>query len=60
MEIKADKEGLEAIHQMANIALKTGGLQNLQAVQNILSQCELLEEGPILNKDKISIQTNKN
>ena len=42
--IKANEEGMKAIEQMVDITLKTGGIQNLTAVNQILSKCELLEE----------------
>lgn len=37
MIIKVDKEGLEAIKGLADIALKMGGLNNLQPVNKILA-----------------------
>ena len=36
MNIKADKEGKEAITQLCDVALKAGGLQNLAPITNIL------------------------
>ena len=36
MNIKADKEGKEAITQLCDVALKTGGIQNLAPITNIL------------------------
>jgi len=37
MEIIVDKEGREVIVQLCDIALKQGGVQNLQSVAKILS-----------------------
>ena len=37
MIIKTDKEGKDLVHNLLDIALKTGGLSNLQAVFHILS-----------------------
>lgn len=44
MKIQADKEGLELIKQLLDLALKQGGLQNLQAVQAALAGMEELKE----------------
>lgn len=37
MEIVVDKEGREAVMQLLDVALKTGGIQNLPAIQIILN-----------------------
>ena len=44
MIIKVDKEGLEAIKGLADIALKMGGLNNLQPVNKILASVVEEEE----------------
>jgi len=44
MIINTDKEGKELIVQLCDIALKMGGLQNLQGVNNILQTIKLVEE----------------
>jgi len=44
MIIKADKEGKDILVQLCDIALKTGGLQNMNAVQGILNSIQLIEE----------------
>lgn len=40
MHIKADKEGVEAIQALCDVALKTGGLQNLNFVNTVLAKTE--------------------
>jgi hypothetical protein len=45
MVIKTDKKGQEAIQQLCDIALKTGGLQNLKGITTILNSIELFSEG---------------
>lgn len=37
MIIKKDKEGIAVIQQLCDIALKQGGLQNLQAINKTLA-----------------------
>ena len=37
MLIKTDKEGREAVQQLCDVALKQGGLQNLNAINTILN-----------------------
>jgi len=44
MIIKCDKEAVEAIKQLCDIALKTGGLQNMQGIQVVLGSISELEE----------------
>lgn len=44
MKIQADKEGLELIKQLLDLALKQGGLSNLQAVQAALAGLGEIEE----------------
>ncbi len=43
MDIKADQEGIEAITKLCDVALKTGGIQNMNAVSVILSSIKPLE-----------------
>ena len=40
MKIYADKEGKEVIVQLCDIALKTGGLQNLNGINNVLTSLQ--------------------
>ena len=42
MIIKVDKEGKSAVEQLVDIALKQGGIQNLNAVNLILHTIKLL------------------
>ena len=44
MIIKADKEGKDILVQLCDIALKTGGLHNMNAVQGILNSIQLIED----------------
>ena len=44
MKIACDKKGKEAILQLCNIALKTGGLQNMQGVSEVLNSIKVIEE----------------
>ena len=44
MVIKVNMVGKEAIMQLLDIALKTGGISNLQATQNILASLEIITE----------------
>jgi len=44
MIIKADKEGIQAVQQLCDIALKQGGLQNLAVIQSVLAGISELEE----------------
>lgn len=44
MKIKVDKKGQEAIQQLCDIALKSGGIQNLNGINTILVSMELLPE----------------
>lgn len=50
MIIKVDKEAQGLIKNLCDVALKTGGLANLEGVLAILNKMELLEEKP--KKDK--------
>ena len=44
MIIKADKEGMKTLEQLADIALRQGGLQNLNAVNQFLKSIQPIEE----------------
>ena len=44
MKIKADKTGIEVIKQLCDLALKQGGLQNLNAVTQVLQSIEEIEK----------------
>jgi len=44
MKIKADKEGINAIKELLNIALTAGGINNLAQVNEILRSVEELKE----------------
>lgn len=46
MVIQVNKEGGEAVAALADIALKVGGLSNLQKVNQILSCVKMVEEAP--------------
>ena len=50
MEIKADKEGKEAIRMLCDVGLKVGGLQNLQGVLQVLN-CIKEEEPKVVETD---------
>lgn len=41
MKIVADKEGMQAINQLLDIALKGGGLSNLSQINQIANSCRL-------------------
>jgi len=44
MKIAVDTEGQNVIHQLCDIALKQGGVQNLAAVTMILNSIQLLHK----------------
>jgi hypothetical protein len=44
MIIKADQQGVQVLHQLADVVLKSGGIQNLQAINEFLSKIELIPE----------------
>ena len=44
MKIMADDEGKKVLHQLCDLALKMGGLNNMQAVNTILNSIELIKE----------------
>lgn len=37
MQIKADREGVSAIRELCNVALKAGGLANLAPITQVLA-----------------------
>jgi len=37
MEIEADEEGVQVIQKLCDIALRSGGLQNMNAVEEIMA-----------------------
>lgn len=43
MNIVTDKEGMQAINQLLDIALKSGGLNNFSQVNQIANSCRLDE-----------------
>lgn len=43
MKILCDKKGKEAILQLCDVALKTGGLRNMQRISEILKSIENVE-----------------
>lgn len=53
MEIKADKEGIEAIKQLCDIALKHGGLANHNPVAMILNSIKPMEQNDGSKNDAI-------
>lgn len=44
MKIKADKEGVNVIKGLCDVALKTAGIQNLEVVNSIIDGLEELPE----------------
>ena len=44
MQIKVDKEGLKAVQELCDIALRTQGLQVLNGVNRVLQGTTLIEE----------------
>ncbi len=46
MIIKCDLEGKKVIEQLVDVSLKTGGVQNLNAANMILSKVEIIESEP--------------
>ncbi len=52
MIIKVDKEAQEIIQRMCDIALRAGGLANMQSVADVLAKMELLPEQEIKDKAK--------
>ena len=45
MIIKADKEAIERIKELCDIALKVGGLQNFTQIGLLLNSLEELQDG---------------
>ncbi len=44
MEIKADDEGIKALTKLCDIALRAGGIENLNAINSITSSISKIEE----------------
>lgn len=44
MKIIVDEQGKQMLQQMCDVALKAGGLQNMQAVLSVLNSIKLEEE----------------
>ena len=44
MEIKTDVEGKNAIMGMCDLALKRGGIENIEIVSKVLNAMKLIEE----------------
>lgn len=44
MKIKVDAEGKQAIESLCDLALRQGGLQNMQGVQQVLGSVEIIQE----------------
>lgn len=44
MILKCDKEGADAIAKLCDLALKTGGLQNIDFVKATMSGISLIED----------------
>ena len=44
MIIEADEKGKDAINRLADVALKSGGIQNLDAINQILSSVRTIKK----------------
>lgn len=44
MEIKADKEGMEKIQALCDIALKVNGISVIKEITNILANTKIIEK----------------
>ncbi len=44
MKIKVDKEGKDTIIQLCDVALKSGGIKNVAAINVVLTSIEDIEE----------------
>jgi len=51
MIIQVDKQGQDIIEQLCDIALKQGGIKNLQAIHQVLASVKLIEENKIEDKE---------
>jgi hypothetical protein len=47
MIIKVDKEGADLLQQMADVALKGGGLANFKPISVLLSSMEIIPNTPV-------------
>ncbi|MCP3685821.1 MAG: hypothetical protein GY861_24495 [bacterium] len=52
MKIVADQEGIEAVTKLCDVALKVGGLANMEAVNAVLSNTTKLKESEKVDDDK--------
>lgn len=52
MIIKVDKKGEDVIQQLCDLALKQGGIQNLNSVNTILNTMEVIPEPEPKKSDK--------
>ena len=59
MKIIVDKEGREILTQMADLSLKTGGLNNLNGVMNVLNSMEDYQDPKKEEKNKKEILIDK-
>lgn len=50
MKISADKEGINAIRDLINVALKAGGISNLQFSVNVLNCITEIPESDKIDK----------
>ncbi len=50
MIIKADKEGVNVISQLCDIALRHNGIKDLQNITTVLNSIELIEEKKVKQK----------
>jgi len=55
MKIEADKEGAIAIRQLCDVALRAGGLTNMQGVTQILNGLKESKEPEQVDKKGIDI-----
>ena len=44
MKIEADKDGIKAVQQLCDVALKSGGVANLQGVAAVLNSLKETKE----------------
>jgi hypothetical protein len=52
MKIKADAQATQMIQQLADIAIRQGGLASVQGIMQFLTCVELLEETPPVSNPK--------
>ena len=51
MIIQVDKEGENIIQQLCDVALKQGGIKNLNAINKTLSSLKVIEEPKLEDKN---------